>query len=208
MKLYYSPGACSIGIHFLLEEIGAPYETAPIILKQGQQFTDDYFLVNPKSKVPVLLRDDGSVLTEFGAIATWLGHSFPDRNLGASDLEGEVRMIEMLDYAVATIHMQGFSRMLRPPKFAPNDSDADWVRETGNGIVTKAFNHISHKLGDKEFIMGDQLKIADCALFYTLFWGIDRLRLDLPGNVADYYARLRARPSAQKVFADEGIVFD
>ena len=69
MKLMYSPGACSVGIHVLLEEIGKPYEAQLVNLREGAQFKPEFTSVNPKSKVPTLVRDDGSVLTG------WLGIS-------------------------------------------------------------------------------------------------------------------------------------
>ncbi len=74
MKLYYAPGACSIGIHILLEEIGLPYDLERVNLQQGEQYKPAYTAVNPKSKVPTLVRDDGSVLTEYPAIAYWLAN--------------------------------------------------------------------------------------------------------------------------------------
>ena len=70
--LYYAPGACSIGIHILLEEIGQPFDAKQLDLKNGAQFKPDFAGINPKSKVPTLVRDDGSVLTEYPAIAFWL----------------------------------------------------------------------------------------------------------------------------------------
>ena len=69
MKLYYSPGACSLGIHLLLEEIGKPYELARLNLAEGEQRKPGFAAVNRKGKVPTLVRDDGTVLTEFPAIA-------------------------------------------------------------------------------------------------------------------------------------------
>ncbi|MEX0408320.1 glutathione S-transferase C-terminal domain-containing protein [Aquibium sp. LZ166] len=207
MKFYYSPGACSIGIHFLLEELAVPYEAVRIAIKDGEQFKPDYVGVNPKSKVPALARDDGSVLTEFAAIAHWLAHSFPEKGLAPSGLENGARAIEIMDYVVATIHMQGFSRLFRPAKFAPSEADHTWVQDMGREIVTKAFGVVSESLGDNRFILGDRLSMADSSLFYVLFWAVDRQKLDLPRNVADYYARLRDRPSSRKVFHDEGIVF-
>src|SRR5215472_15432704 len=107
MKLMYSPGACSIGIHVLLEEIGKPYEAQLVNLREGAQFKPDFTAVNPKSKVPTLVRDDGSVLTEYPAIAFWLASTNPEKKLLPEDVESRTRGIEALDYAVATIHMQG-----------------------------------------------------------------------------------------------------
>lgn len=207
MKLFYSPGACSIGIHFLLEEIGKPYEVQRIRVKEGEQFHKDYVALTPKSKVPLLQRDDGSLVTEFPVIAYWLAKTNPSLNLIGGDLEHEIRALEIMDYAVSTIHMQGFSRQFRPMKFAPSESDHDTVIATGRDIAMKAFQNVSSILGDKSFVLGDHLTIADCALFYVLFWACDRANLDVPENCAAYYARLRARPSAQEVFAKEEIVF-
>ena len=76
MKLYYMPGACSIGIHVLLEEICKPYDLQKIDGAKQEQYGPEFVKLNPKSKVPTLQRDDGSVLTEFPAIATWLARSF------------------------------------------------------------------------------------------------------------------------------------
>ena len=77
MKLYYAPGACSIGIHVLLEEIGKPYQAEAVNFREGAQYKPPFTGVNPKSKVPTLERDDGSILTEFPVIARWLAPQEP-----------------------------------------------------------------------------------------------------------------------------------
>src|SRR3712207_8799926 len=88
MKLYYSPGACSIGIHVLLEEIGKPYEASRVNLQEGQQYKPEFAGINPKSKVPTLQRDDGSVLTEYPAIAYWLPPPHPPARGGRGGAAG------------------------------------------------------------------------------------------------------------------------
>src|SRR6516162_5442978 len=85
MKLYYSPGACSIGIHALLEEIGKPYQLEQVNLREGAQFKPPYTAVTPKAKVPALERDDGSVLTEFPVIARWLGREVIEKGFAVLD---------------------------------------------------------------------------------------------------------------------------
>ena len=119
MKLMYSPGACSIGIHVLLEEIGKPYEAQLVNLREGGQFKPEFTAVNPKSKVPTLVRDDGSVLTEYPAIAYWLARTNPDKKLLPDDVDAQARMLEAMDYAVSTVHMQGFSRLFRASNYTP-----------------------------------------------------------------------------------------
>lgn len=111
MKFYYSPGACSLGIHFLLEEIGVDYQGVPLHIKNGDQLKDAYVAVNPKSKVPAVLRDDGSLLTEFGVITHWLTRTHARDRFEPESFEQEQRIMETLDYIVATMHMQGFSRV-------------------------------------------------------------------------------------------------
>lgn len=206
MKFYYSPGACSLGIHFLLEEIGVDYEGIAIHIKNGDQLKEAYVRVNPKSKVPAVLRDDGSLLTEFGVIAHWLTQTHARDRFEPESFEQELRIMETLDYIVATMHMQGFSRILRPQKFARSETDLDWVQDNGRDIVMKAAGFLSDQLGDTEFIMGDRLTIADAALFYTMFWGVARLNLDLPETLTAYWQRMSARPAAQRAMQLEGLV--
>jgi len=113
-KLFYAPGACSLGIHVLLEEIGKPYETVKLSLRDGDQRKPEFAAVNPKGKVPTLQRDDGSVLTEFPAIAVWLARTNPQAKLLPDDIDTQTRATEALAFVVSTIHMQGFSRLFGP----------------------------------------------------------------------------------------------
>jgi len=205
MKLFYAPGACSLGIHLLLEEIGKPYEIARVDLASGAQYQPEYLKVNPKSKVPALLRDDGSIVTEYPAIATWLAKSNPEKNLIPANLEDEVRMIELMEYIVSTLHMQAFGRIFRPAKFCENEAEHAAIRETGKAMIAKGLDYISEILGEREFLVGNSLTLADSALLYLLFWIVDRVGLEAPGNLKAYYERLKARPTVKKVFADEGI---
>src|SRR5690242_8400623 len=137
MKLYYAPGACSMGIHLLLEEIGKPYETQMLNFRESEQYKPEFTRVNPKSKVPTIVRDDGSVLTEFPAIAFWLARTNPSAKLLPDDPEAATRAFEALDYVVATIHMQGFSRIFRPGNYTPNAADEEAVKKRGVEIFNK-----------------------------------------------------------------------
>ncbi|TXL73485.1 glutathione S-transferase [Vineibacter terrae] len=203
MKLYYAPGACSIGIHVLLNEIGKPFEAEKVDLAGGKQYQPEFTNVNPKSKVPTLVRDDGSVLTEFPAIATWLARTNPDKKLLADDAEGMARTFEMLDYVVASVHMQGFSRLFRPANYAPSESDHDAVKARGREMASKAFAIIDEKLKGKDYVTGT-FSIADCALFYVELWAT-RMKIAMPANVAAHFERMKARPAVQKTLADEGL---
>lgn len=204
MKLYYAPGACSIGIHIILEEIGEPYEVSPVKLMEGEQYKPDFTAINPKSKVPTLMRDDGSVLTEFPAIATWLARGNADKALLPTDRDGEAAAMEAMDYTVATIHMQGFGRMFRPTNFGPNEADTEAVKAKGREMIEKGYALLDKKLAGRDYVAG-AFSVADAALFYVELWGAERVKIELPPNVAAHYARMRARPAVKAVLAAEGL---
>jgi glutathione S-transferase len=203
MKLVLANGTCSIGIHVLLEEIGKPYDTQTVKLMDGDQYKPEFTALSPKSKVPVLVRDDGSVLTEFPAIAVWLARTNPDAHLLPSNPDGEARTLEALDYSVATIHMQGFARVFRPTNFSPNEADKPAVQARGKEIVEKGYGLLDKSLAGHDYVAGE-FSIADAAAFYVSFWGKERLHLTLPANLDGHYARMRARPAVQRVMAAEG----
>jgi glutathione S-transferase len=204
MKLYYSPGACSIGIHLLLEEIGKPYETVLTNTREGAQFRPEFVAINPKSKVPTLVRDDGSVLTEYPAIAFWLARTNHEARLLPDDPEAQARALEFIDYCVATMHMQGFSRIFRPANFSPNEADHPAVQARGEEIFSRGLALMDKALEGREYLLG-QFSIADSALFYCCFWWAERLKKELPRNVAAHYARMRARPAVQRTMQAEGL---
>lgn len=204
MKLMYAPGACSMGIHVLLEEIGKPYETQAVDLRSGGQFKPEFTAVNPKSKVPTLVRDDGSVLTEFPAIAFWLARTNPQSQLLPDDADSQARALEAMDYVVATMHMQGFTRIFRPANFAPNAADEETVKARGREIFEKGLKVLNDALAGKDYVAG-QFSIADAALFYVEFWAAARLKLNLPPNVAAHYKRMLARPAVQRALQQEGL---
>ncbi len=204
MKLMFAPGACSLGIHLLLEEIGKPYETQRVNLMEGAQYKPDFTTVNPKSKVPTLVRDDGSVLTEFPAIAYWLARTNPAAKLLPDDPDAQARALEAMDYVVATMHMQGFTRIFRPGNFSPNTADEDAVKARGREIFEKGLAIMDQALKGKDYLVG-QFSIADAALFYVEFWGAARLKIDLPANCAAHYKRMTARPAVQRMMQQEGL---
>ncbi|HEX5326450.1 MAG TPA: glutathione S-transferase C-terminal domain-containing protein [Acetobacteraceae bacterium] len=204
MKLLYSPGACSLGIHVLLEEIGKPYQTEMVNLREGAQFKPEFTSVNPKSKVPTVVRDDGSVLTEFPAIAYWLARTNPDKKLLPDDVDNQARALEALDYVVATMHMQGFSRLFRAANYTPNPADEDKVKERGKEMAEKGLAIMDKALAGKDYVVG-AFSIADAALFYVEFWAAARLHIPLPANCAAHYKRMLARPAVQKAMQAEGL---
>jgi glutathione S-transferase len=205
MKLYYAPGACSFGIHVLLEEIGKPYQIEAVNFREGAQYKPPYTGINPKSKVPTLERDDGSILTEFPVIARWLALQNPQANLIPKDPETDLRAMEVMEYVVGTLHQQGFTRLFRTDRFAPSASDHEAVKAQGRENIEKGFAIVDKALGDKDYLGGKDLSVADAALFYVEYWGAKRVGMQLPKNCAAHFERMMARPAVQRALQQEGM---
>jgi glutathione S-transferase len=199
----YAPGACSIGIHVLMEELGKPYEGVAVNLREGAQFKPEFTSVNPKSKVPTLVDDEGTVRTEFPAIAFWLARTNPFANLLPDNIDLQARALELMDYCVATIHMQGFSRIFRAANYSPTASDEPAVKARGTEIAEKGFATLNEALAGKDYAVGP-FSIADAALFYVEYWA-KRVGIGLPPNCAAHLERMLARPSVQRTLKAEGL---
>lgn len=203
--LYWGPHTCAIGIHVLLEEIGAPYDTVKLDASGDDLQKPPFSQINPKGKVPTIVRDDGSVLTEYGSIARWLAYAHPDAGLLPDDKEAEIRADEMMDYTVGTVHGQGFGRIFKPAKFEPNDPvhgtlglGSGNVKAQGREMVETGFSILNAQLGQKEFAGGARFGIADSALFYAERWA-SQTGIELPPALAAHLARVKARPAVQRV---------
>lgn len=201
-KFYMTPGSCSTGIHILLEECGLLFEAHIVNLLAGDQHKTEYLAINPKGSVPALVLDDGSALTEFSAIAWWLARSYPKRQLLPETIEGEVRVLGLMNYAVHTLHTQGFARIFTSERFSPNTAEHETVKAQGRQIVDQGFAIVNRELAGREYVV-DRFGIADAALFYVEFWAV-RIGIPLPENCQAHYRRMLTRPAVRQVLAEEG----
>jgi glutathione S-transferase len=202
MKFYFTPGSCSTGIHILLEELELVFEAHLVNLLAGDQNKPEYVAMNPKSSIPTLVLDDGNVITEFQAIAWYLAQSHPKAKLLPDDPLAQVRVLEMMDYAVGTLHMQGFARIFTTEQFCANEAEHEAVKAKGREIIDKGFAVIDQRLGGRDYVSGE-FSIADAALFYVEFWA-DKSDIPLPDNCTGHYEAMRARPVVQRVLLEEG----
>jgi glutathione S-transferase len=202
--LVYAKGTCAIGIQVLLEEVGMTYDIKKADFSKGEQHTPEFRAINPKGKVPALVRDDGSVLTEYGAIAMWLALTHPDKKLVPTDPEGMARVIEALDFAVGTLHMLSWRMFRRPDAYTANADEQTQLKERGRDAVEKGLAVVNDQLEGKDWIAGDY-SIADSALYYVEFWVAEVAKWPLPANVQKHYDRMKQRPSVQVSRKEEGV---
>lgn len=196
MKLYYSPGACSLADHIALIESGLAFETEQVDLKAKTTASGkDYSTINPKGYVPALALDDGGVLTENIAILSYIadkaGTLMPTGDLG------RFRTLEALAYISTELH-KGFK-----PFFMPGSSEEE--KSVAKETLTKRLSLFEEALASQQFALGDAFTVADCYLFVMLFWASTKVGLDIAPNLSAYYDRLTARDSVVKALADEGL---
>ncbi len=202
MKFYMTPGSCSTGIHILLEELELTFEVYLVNLMAGDQLKPENLAVNPKATVPTLVRDDGSSITEFQAIAWWLARRYPKAGLLPEEIDGEVRVIETMDYVIGSLHGQGYTRIFTTSNYTNNEAEYEAVQARGREIVAKGFAVMDEILGGKDYVVGS-FSIADAALFYVEFWA-DKIKLELPPNCLAHYRRMLQRPAVRRVLMEEG----
>jgi glutathione S-transferase len=204
MKLYYAQGACSLGIHLLLNEVGAAYELVKMDMRAGDLQQPEFLAINPKGKVPALVLDDGAVITEWAAIAGYIAATHPEHHLIPAEPLAAAHTMEAVLTINGTIHIAGFSRIMRPGKFAPNAEDKDTVRNQGREEFLKGMHIIADLLGAKEYLMGT-FTVADAALFYVTLWNNMIAKLDVPASINAHYARMMERPAVLKAMQAEGL---
>lgn len=203
--LCYAKKTCSIGIHVLMEEIGEPYDLRIVDFAKKEQKSPEYLALNPKGKVAALVRDDGSVVTEFAAIAMWLARQHPERNLLPEDTEGMIRTLEAMDYIIGTVHMLSWRMYRRPDAYSDIPEAVEQLKVRGNEAMMAALAVVDEQLEGKDWVMGDTFTIADTALYYNEYWAVDVAGWDLPPNVQAHYERMKQRPSVQANRRLEGV---
>jgi glutathione S-transferase len=201
MKLYFSPGACSLSPHIALREAGLPFEIERVDLSTAKTESGaDYIQVSPNGYVPVLMLDNGEVLTEGPAIVQYIADRKPDSGLAPkADTLARYHLMEWLNFISSEIH-KSFS-----PLFNPNAAEAwkNGVRE----LLARRLSTLAKRLDGKPYLLGDQFTVADGYLFTVLRWSGD-MRIDLsPWPVlGDYVARIGARPKVQEALRAEGLI--
>ena len=203
LTLYFSPGACSMAAHAVLEEIGKPYEAAPVALRKGQQRTPDYLKLNPKGKVPVLAID-GKALTENPAILSYLGRAFPEAKLWpATTPDKEAEMLSLMAWLSAHVHI-AFGRMFGPQRVCDAPGAEDAVVKLAKGEVAQYFALIDGMLAGKEWAFGTY-SVVDPYLFVFHRWAVTRFNIDVSAypNYRAHYERVLARPAVKRMLDKE-----
>lgn len=198
MKLYFSPGACSLSPHIVLNELGLPFETVQVDLKTKRtRDGEDFREINPKGYVPTLQLDDGAILTEGPAIVQYLADQRPEAGLApANGSFARYRLQEWLNFISTELHKQ------YSPLFNPATPDS--VRQAQKDRLAMRFGEIVEAMSDAPWLMGDQFSVADAYLYTVLTWG-SHVGVDVSAFPAlqAYMKRVEARPAVQATLKAE-----
>jgi glutathione S-transferase len=195
MKLYFSPGACSLSPHIVLREAGIPFELELVSLNTHKTKSGkDFYAINPKGYVPVLELPDGSILTEGPIIGQYIADQKPESKLlpPAGSL-ARVRVQEWLNFIGTELH-KGFGPLFG---HAPEEYQA-----TVKARLAKRFDWLATELEGKQFLMGDTFMVADAYLFTILRWSLP-MKIDLPRTLAEYVTRVSERPAVREALDAE-----
>lgn len=200
MKLYYLKGACSLASYISLLEAGRKFEAVEVErgtknAKDGRNLND----INPKGYVPVLVLDDGSVLTENVAVLGYISTLDPDGRLAPQPgTPGFFKVLEWLAFVNGEIH-KSLSPLFRP-------ATGDDAKAAAREHVLKRYGFVEQSLDGKPFLTGENFTVADAYLYVTLSW-LGRLGIDISGypRLTAYHERVRARASVQQARREEGL---
>jgi glutathione S-transferase len=201
MKLYYSPGACSLSPHIVARELGIAFELKKVNTKDKTvEGGGDYWKVNARGYVPALELENGQVLTEGPAIVQYLADQKPDAGLAPKNGTIErYRLQEWLNFLTSEVHKQ-FS-----PLFKPNTPE-DYKPIAKQNLATR-FDWLDQQLAGKEYLTGKQFTVADAYLFVLLNW-TRPTQIDLSKwqNLAAFQKRVAARPKVKEAMQAEGLI--
>ncbi len=189
MKLYLSPGACSLSPHIALREAGLPFEAVKTDLR-SHKLSDgsDFYAINPDGYVPVLELDNGDRLTEGPAIVQYIADQAPAKHLApANGTFARYQLQSLLNFITTELH-KSFGPLFNP-------ATPDEVKQGAKDKIAKRFESVVHKLGAKPYLMGDQFTVADGYLFVMLTWaGGVGIPLDKWPTLVGYKERVAKRP--------------
>jgi glutathione S-transferase len=201
MKLYYSPGACSLSPHIALREAGLAFEPVLASTKSHKlQDGTDYYGINPLGYVPLLELDDGTRLREGPAIVQYVADQAPLKNLApANGTLPRYRLQEWLTFIGTEIH-KTFSPLFNPAM--PED-----VKKVFKEKLMSRFTWVNGELAGKDYLMGDHFTVADGYLYVVTRW-TDPMKIDISGlpNLTAHHKRVTARPAVQEALKAEGLL--
>jgi glutathione S-transferase len=201
LTLYFTPGACSMAAHIVLEESGEKYDKKQVDLAKGEQRSEAYLKIHPQGRVPALRLDNGEALTENTAILPYLGKRF---GLWPTDPTAEAKALSRIGFFAASVH-PAHAHFGRPERYAADSAAFPTIKETGLKTFHGYLEQIDGMLAGREWL-GDRYSVLDPYGFVFYTWGVRReLPMKELANYTAFKDRMLQRPAVQRVVADEKV---
>jgi glutathione S-transferase len=207
MKLYFSPGACSLASRIVLEEVGTAFEAEQVDMKARTCTSGDFRQISPRGQVPVLKMDNGEILTEGAVIMQYIADQKPEANLvpkfGTTE---RYRTIEAVNFVATEIH-RTYSNLFHAERLVTDAAARETFKGNVRAELVRKFDFIEGQLNGRDFFCGKTFTIADAYLFTCWSWnqhvGIDGSAWK---NINAWSTRVYARPAVQRALKAEGLL--
>ncbi len=202
LTIYGCPNTRSLRAVWALEEAGAEYDYVFVDLFKGAGRAPDFLAINPGGKVPALRLEDGSIVTETGAIALWAAERFPASGLMPADATERAQACRWLCFGLTELDQALWT--IAKHRFAlPEKRRVPAIEDTARWEFEKAAALLSTRLEDSPWLAGAQFSIADIIASHCLAWA-KSAKLSLEGaTLPVYLERCMTRPAAQRAVARE-----
>jgi glutathione S-transferase len=203
LTLYFSPGACSMAAHIVLEEGGEKYQSQQVRLADGEQRSEAYLKINPQGRVPALVLDDGEAIAENTAILPYLGKRF---GLWPTDPVAEARALSLIGFLATSVH-PSVAHMWRPERYATDAAVYPQIQDMGRKTFDGYLEQIDRKLTGRQWF-SDRYSVVDPYLLVFYSWGLRRgFPMQDLKNFSAFKERMLQRPAVQQILAKEKINF-
>jgi glutathione S-transferase len=201
LTLYFSPGACSMAAHIVLEESGEKYQSQQVHFADAEQRSEAYLKINPQGRVPTLVLDSGEPLAENTAILPYLGKRF---GLWPTDVIAEARVLSLIGFLASSVH-PSVAHMWRPERYSTDQSAFPAIQDAGRKTFDGYLEQIDGKLAGRRWF-SDQYSVVDPYLLVFYVWGLRRgFPMQDLKNFTALKDRMLQRPAALHVLAKEKI---
>lgn len=206
LTLYYGPGTCSLVAHIGLRMADASFELQRVNLQAGEQNEAAFREISPHGRVPILVLDDGAVITESAVIATYIAEAFPTTNLLPTDPMQLVRAREMITWANGTLHGTTFAAIFRPARFSDDPAVQKDLTANGKTRLVDQLGFADQRAGSRDWAPAGHVTITDLFLYVYGRWA-GRVGVDLSAfpHLSSLMAMVDALPETQAALEAEGL---
>ena len=204
LKLYYSPGACSLAPHICFEEAGAAVDYVRVDVSKGEHLSPEYLELNPNARVPLLATERGT-LSEASAIMAWIAATWPEARLMPADPWAAAQVGSFNSFITSSVHASSFGAVFRPGRFSDDPALHPAIKAKGLASLKAQFALIEERLEPGAWVHGDYSTSDPYLLVMSRWWARMGESFAAFPRIEAHMGRMRERPAVQRALAAEGL---